>query len=102
MKNVKTDKSNEKRALKDLISVGNATLKDFEILGIKSVNSLLNKDPRKLYLRLCKATGKKHDICVEDVFRAAIAQAQNPNLSLEQCQWWYWSRIRKEEHASKN
>jgi hypothetical protein len=30
-----------------------------------------------------------------DVFRAAVAQARNPQLPAEQCQWWYWSRLRK-------
>jgi hypothetical protein len=24
-----------------------------------------------------------------------VAQAKNPRLPLEQCQWWYWSRKRK-------
>ena len=33
-----------------------------------------------------------------DVFRAAVAQARNPRLPAEQCQWWYWSRKRK--HSS--
>jgi hypothetical protein len=35
------------------------------------------------------------DICCLDVFRAAVAQARNPHLPVEQCQWWYWSRKRK-------
>jgi len=32
---------------------------------------------------------------VLDVFRAAVAQARDPRLPAEQCQWWYWSRKRK-------
>jgi len=39
------------------------------------------------------------DICCQDVFSAAVAQACNPLLPLEQCQWWYWSRQRKARHA---
>ena len=36
------------------------------------------------------------DICCLDVFRAAVAQARNPRLPAEQCQWWYWSKRRKQ------
>lgn len=100
MKNVKLSTVNKQRTLKDLISVGDATLKDFEILGIRTISSLSKKNARKLYLQLCKVTGKEHDICVEDVFSAAIAQARDQNLPLEKCQWWYWSKLRKETNDS--
>jgi len=100
MQLVKFGKISEQRTLKDLISVGDATLKDFEILGIKTVDSLLKKEAHKLYMQLCKITGTTHDICVEDVFSAAIAQARDLNLSFEKCQWWYWSRIRKKNYES--
>lgn len=83
------------RELKDLVSVGPATLKDFEMLGIKSVEDLKGQDARKLYEKICLLSGVRHDPCVEDVFRAAIEQAKNPDLPKEQCQWYYWSRKRK-------
>jgi hypothetical protein len=41
------------------------------------------------------------DLCAQDVFSAAIAQARNPLLPADQCQWWYWSRQRKANHAGK-
>jgi hypothetical protein len=34
------------------------------------------------------------------VFRAAVAQAKDPNLPSEQRLWWQWSRKRKASHAS--
>jgi hypothetical protein len=38
-----------------------------------------------------------------DVFRAAVAQAKDPQLPADQCQWWYWSRNRKRsEKAVQN
>jgi len=83
------------RSLKDLISVGSATLKDFELLEIKSIEELAQQNHENLYLRLCKLTGARQDICVKDVFQAAIEQAKNPNLPKEKCQWYYWSRKRK-------
>ena len=85
----------KERRLEDLISIGPAMLRDFEILGIRSVAQLSRQSPRKLYERLCRVTGQYHDICCLDVFSAAVAQARNPLLAAEKCQWWYWSRKRK-------
>jgi hypothetical protein len=83
------------RQLKDLVSIGPAMLRDFEILKIHSVADLAKADPRRMYQKLCKLTGEWQDPCVLDVFRSAVAQARNPRLRAEKCQWWYWSRIRK-------
>ena len=82
--------------LKDLVSVGPATLQDFSVLGITSVKQLAKKEAHALFRRLCRLTGHEHDPCVEDVFAAAIAQAQDPHLPEEQKQWPYWSRLRKQ------
>jgi hypothetical protein len=85
----------KERRLRDLVSVGPAMIRDFDMLGIHSVDQLAAQDPRLLYERLCSLTGKRQDICCLDVFRAAVAQARNPGLPAEQCDWWYWSRLRK-------
>jgi hypothetical protein len=70
-------------------------LRDFELLGVGSVAQLARQNPQRLYERLCAVTGKRVDVCCLDVFSAAVAQARNPRLPAEQCQWWYWSRRRK-------
>ncbi|MGA3210244.1 MAG: helix-hairpin-helix domain-containing protein [Terriglobales bacterium] len=85
----------DNRKLEDLISVGKSIRTDFELLGIRTVSELARHEPDSLYRRLCKKTGQAQDICVLDTFRAAVAQARNPKLPVEQCQWWYWSRKRK-------
>ena len=85
------------RELSELISVGPAMLRDFEMLGIRSVEQLANQEPMRMYRRLERATGQPQDPCVLDVFCAAVAQARDPRLPVEQSQWWYWSRRRKEE-----
>jgi hypothetical protein len=85
----------KKRELRDLVSVGPAMLRDFNLLGIGTVAELSRQNPEKLYEKLCQITGQAQDICCLDVFRAAVAQARNPRLPLEHCQWWYWSRRRK-------
>jgi hypothetical protein len=55
------------RHLADLISIGPAMLRDFDLLGIRSVPQLAKQNPKRMYAR----------------------------LPAEQCQWWYWSRKRK-------
>jgi hypothetical protein len=86
------------RQLGELISIGPAMLRDLERLGIRSVAQLARQNPRRMYARLSRATGQRQDPCVLDVFCAAVAQARNPRLPAEQCQWWYWSRKRKERN----
>jgi nucleotidyltransferase/DNA polymerase involved in DNA repair len=83
------------RELKDLISIGPAMLRDFELLGIRSVAQLAKQDPKKLYSKLGRIARQHQDICVLDTFEAAIAQARNPRLPVEKCQWWWWSEKRK-------
>jgi Pathogenicity locus len=85
----------DSRILKDLISVGPAMLRDFELLNVRSVAQLAKQDPQKMYEKLQRLTGTRQDPCVLDTFRAAVAQARNPRLPAQQCQWWYWSRKRK-------
>ena len=83
------------RRLQDLISIGPAMLRDFALLRILSVPQLAKQDPKKMYARLERLTGQRQDPCVLDTFEAAVAQARNPRLPAEKCQWWYWSRKRK-------
>ena len=87
----------DSRELKDLISIGPAMLRDFELLKIRTVEQLANRDPKKLYVRLGRVAKQHQDICVLDTFQAAVAQARNPRLPAEQCQWWWWSNRRKQE-----
>ena len=85
------------RQLGDLISIGPAMLRDFELLRIRSIAHLGRRNPQRMYEKLGRVTGKHQDICVLDAFCAAVAQARNSRLPAVQCQWWYWSRKRKRE-----
>lgn len=87
--------ASDPRRLYDLISVGPAMRRDFEILGVHSVAQLARRNPQRLYESLCRVAPQHQEICCLDVFRAAVAQARDPQLPAEQCQWWYWSRHRK-------
>jgi pathogenicity locus Cdd1 protein len=83
----------------ELISVGPVIEQDFHLLGIHTVEQLARQNPKKMYDKLCKLTGERQDICCLDVFQAAVAQARDPRLPAERCQWWYWSRKRKAENG---
>ncbi|MDZ4724140.1 MAG: helix-hairpin-helix domain-containing protein [candidate division Zixibacteria bacterium] len=85
----KPQKNNSSRALSDLVSVGPATIKDLHLLGITKVSQLKKRNAEKLYHKLCEISDAKHDICALDVLRAAIEQANDPNLPVEKCQWHY-------------
>jgi hypothetical protein len=87
------------RRLEELISVGPAMLRDFKLLGVRSIPELAKQDPLRLYQKLCKITGQHVDLCCLDTFCSAVAQARNPRLPAKQCQWWYWSRKRKAADA---
>jgi nucleotidyltransferase/DNA polymerase involved in DNA repair len=92
----KTRPENGARQLGDLISIGPAMLRDFELLGIRSVAQLARQNPQRLYEKLGRVARQHQDICVLDTFCAAVAQAKNPRLPAEQCKWWYWSEKRKQ------
>src|SRR5712675_189225 len=91
----------QERELKDLISIGPAMLRDFELLGIRSVKELARQDAKKLYANLGRVAKQHQDICVLDTFEAAVAQAKNPRLAVEKCQWWWWSEKRKKRSKEK-
>jgi hypothetical protein len=87
--------STERRQLKDLGSIGPAMLQDFELLGVHSVAQLRRRSPQRMYRELCRIKKQVIDPCCLDTFVAAVAQAKDPNLPIEQRQWWYWSKVRK-------
>jgi hypothetical protein len=91
----------QERQLADLVSIGPAMLRDFHLLGIRSVAQLARANPERLYEKLCRLTGQSVDICCLDVFTCAVAQARNPRLPAAQRQWWYWSRQRKARDARR-
>lgn len=80
-----------KTGLSDLANVGPATLKDFEVLGIRTVAALARREPFALYRELCRRTGQRHDPCVIDLFIAAIHQARGGRPR----PWWEFTPERK-------
>ena len=87
------------RKLRDLAGIGKAMERDFHRLGIATVAELARADGDELYARISAMDGVRHDPCVLDTYRCAVAQARDPMLPPEQRDWWWWSRKRKAEAA---
>lgn len=83
------------RSLKSLRSVGPATRRDLQLLGIDSLAVLAQQNPLSLYARLQQSVSVPVDICMLDVFACAVAQACDPQLAREHCDWFWWSKERK-------
>ena len=80
-----------KSELLTLMNVGPATLRDLELLDIHHISTLAKQDPIKMYQKLEKITGYRHDPCVLDTLTAIVHEAKTG----EKTPWWHWSAIRK-------
>ena len=89
-------KTKAKDELLALANIGPAMRADFKLLGIDTVAQLAKQDPDKLYARLNKLTGRRHDPCVWDTFAAAINQARTGEAK----EWWLWTKERKRRQAA--
>lgn len=58
--------------LEDIPNVGPAIAANLRLIGVQSPEDLLGKDPYTMYDDLCDTTGVRHDLCVIDVFTAAV------------------------------
>lgn len=70
--------------------VGPSIARDLVDLGCPTVESLVGRDPERMFHRLCEMRGESIDRCVLYVFRSAVywAGAENPDPELSK--WWRW------------
>ncbi len=82
--------------LTDIPNVGKRVAGDLELLGIKKLADLRNKDPYKLYQKLCKLTGVRHDPCLLDTFMAVVDHANGAPRT----PWWFYTVERKKKYPN--
>jgi len=82
--------------LTDLPNVGPAMEKNLELIGIKTPKQLVEKDPLKLYLMLCRKSGIRHDPCVLDVFMSVTSFVNGDKPK----PWWTYTVERKRRYGS--
>jgi hypothetical protein len=68
----KATHTHEAKKLGQIPNVSPSTIKDLELLGIKSPGDLSKKDPYQMYDALCNLTGTRRDPAVIDTFISAV------------------------------
>jgi Pathogenicity locus len=69
---MKTKKASAASQLEDIPNIGPALAKRLRAVGIHRPDQLKGKDGIKLYQKLNKVSGIRHDPCVADTFMAAV------------------------------
>jgi hypothetical protein len=78
-------------ALQEIPNVGPAIARDLLRLGIRKVEDLKKQDPRRMYARLGRMDGVRHDPCLLDVFTAVVSFARGGPAR----PWWEFTPERK-------
>ena len=76
--------------LLEIPGIGKSLAEDLMSIGIRKVTDLKNKDPEKLYQKLCRYEGVRLDPCVLYTFRCAVYYASNSRHNAELLKWWNW------------
>lgn len=79
------------RGLLELPNVGPATALDLVRLGLFESKALKSQNADKMYAKICKIDGIRHDPCVIDVFASLVAFANGAPAR----PWWYYTPERK-------
>lgn len=82
------------KILKDIPNIGPAMIDAFQLVNIKKPEDLKKRDPYKLYTKLCKTAGKRHDPCVLDVFMASVDFMKGAPAR----PWWRYTESRKKRY----
>jgi hypothetical protein len=59
-------------------------------IGVLRTSDLRDRDPKRLYERLCAHEGRNIDRCVLYVFRCAVYYASNSRHKPRLLKWWNW------------
>ena len=78
------------KELKTIPGIGEKLADILEGLGIKSVSDMKNRNPEKLYEKLCKQKKRNIDRCVLYTFRCAEYYSSNTKHNPELLKWWNW------------
>ncbi|MFH1066716.1 MAG: helix-hairpin-helix domain-containing protein [bacterium] len=87
-------KTSSLQNLQTIPGVGKSLAQDLWDIGIKRISCLKNKNPEKLYQKLCRIRGCHIDRCVLYVFRCAVYFSSNERPKPEKLKWWNHSDAR--------
>jgi adenine-specific DNA glycosylase len=87
---MKKDKAAALKELQKIPGVGKSVAGDFWELGLRSVKDLIDKNPERLYQKLCDLKKTPIDRCMLYVCRCAVYYASNRRCQPELLKWWNW------------
>lgn len=88
----KAKNANEAATLEQIPNIGRAIADDLRGIGIIRPKQLTGKDGIKLFQKLNKVTGVRHDPCVADTFMAAVDFMNGGKPK----PWWKFTAQRKQ------
>ncbi len=94
--------SSKEQILKDLQiipGIGKSIAHDLFTLGIRKVSDLKNKNPEKLYKKLCDDAGMRIDRCMLYTFRCAVYFASHEKHDAERLTWWKYAHYTFKKHG---
>ena len=83
-------KRSSSKDLEQIPGVGKKIAQDMRNIGIHSVGQLKNRDPEKLYQKLCDFKASPVDRCMLYVLRSAVYYASNAKHNPQLLKWWNW------------
>ncbi len=89
---------NRSIGIKELVKipgVGKVIANGLWNIGITSIEELKDKNPEKLYEKVCAFKGERIDKCVLYVYRCAVYYASNDIHDSELLKWWNWKDLEK-------
>lgn len=81
----------ELTSLREIPNIGPSLAQRLELAGISRPSQLKGKDPYRLYAKLCKRTGVRHDPCVLDTFISAVRYMEGGPAQ----PWWHFTPERR-------
>ncbi len=78
------------KELRTIPGIGVSLAGDLWDLGMRGIDDLSAKNPRRLYEKLNRLTNAVQDPCVLYAFRCAVYFATERRPSPAKLRWWYW------------
>ena len=79
----------QKDSLQNIPGVGKSIAQDLRNIGIRTINDLKGKNPKKLYEASNNYVGVVQDRCLLYVFKCAVYFAEG-GKNKEKLKWWNW------------
>ena len=84
--------------LEQIPNIGPSIAANLRRIGVRHPADLQDQDPFAMYDLLCRVDARPHDLCVLDVFMAAVDFMQGGRTQ----PWWKYTPRRKREMAARS